>query len=332
MKEMRNKEEFTDKEFEELAAILSGEEKENPDLMSMFLNKDYQNTVEKWKMMKNNNDLKEIDVEKAWGSVSSRLEKADLERVEIRKLTLTRTLFRAAAVILFIVSFGSGGYYIYLNKPFSGQITLSTGADQKNLLVDLSDGSKIYLNRNSQHSYSRKFGKGNRNVRLQGEAFFDISPDASKPFTIDAGDAIIRVVGTTFNVITGDRHSGVEVYVKTGRVILEDQNNSRSIELDPGFIWKIDDNGTNKTMNDDPNYLSWNTGLLVYDGQKLETVFRDLKRVYNMNITADDRSILEYQWTSPIDNLKEDTIMQLICVSFNLSYSKDGNMYHLKQK
>ncbi len=87
-----------------------------------------------------------------------------------------------------------------------------------------------------------------------------------------------------------------------------------------------------KTLNNNPNYMSWNTGLLVYNGQKLDIVFKDLKRVYNMEIIADDPEILEETWTSPIDNQTQDTIIRLICASFNLSYSKDGNVYHLAKK
>ena len=72
--------------------------------------------------------------------------------------------------------------------------------------------------------------------------------------------------------------------------------------------------------------------MLVYNGQKLDIVFKDLKRVYNMDIVADDPAILENTWTSPIDNQPQETIIRLICTSFNLSYTKDGNVYHLSKK
>jgi hypothetical protein len=89
-----------------------------------------------------------------------------------------------------------------------------------------------------------------------------------------------------------------------------------------------------KSVNTDPNYMSWNTGLLVYDGQTLDVVFRDLKKVYNMDLVTDDPGILENKWTTngPIDNQPQETIIRLICGSFNLSYTKDGNIYHLAEK
>ena len=88
-----------------------------------------------------------------------------------------------------------------------------------------------------------------------------------------------------------------------------------------------------KTLNINPNYLSWKTGHLVYSGQKLSVVFNDLKRVYNMDIVADDPIILDNPWGAPIeDNLDKETIIQLICGSFNLSYVKDGDVFHLSKK
>jgi len=215
---------------------------------------------------------------------------------------------------------------------FSRKITIASGNDEKNVEVALPDGSRIFLNRNSEFSYRSNFGARSRNVALVGEAFFEIAPDASIPFIIDAGNASVKVVGTSFNVITSNNRSAVEVFVKTGKVMLSDNSGSKSVALEPGYIGTIDSEKTGKELNKNPNYLSWNTGLLVYNGQKLDIVFSDLKRVYNMDIKVNDPAILENRWTSPIDNQPQETIIRLICASFNLSYNKEGNIYHLVKK
>jgi ferric-dicitrate binding protein FerR (iron transport regulator) len=334
MKKMNNTEKFTDKEWEMLASILSGEDAENPDLFRRFKEDDYQKTGDKWKEIKDMSIQKEIDVEKAWKSVSSKLheEQSDKNSGNTRIIILRRTFVRVAAVALILMTLGTVSFFLFSSGGFSKKVVYSTGNDQKNLLVELTDGSRIFLNRNSELTYRRDFGKKSRNVELTGEAFFDISPDASKPFTINAGKAIVKVVGTSFNVISSNEESEVEVFVKTGKVILSGTDNSLSVELDPGYIGKIDSEKTAKSINEDPNYLSWNTGLLIYNGQTLDVVFKDLKRVYNMDIVADDPTILNNRWTSPIDNQNQETIIRLICVSFNLGYTQDGNVYHLVKK
>ena len=114
--------------------------------------------------------------------------------------------------------------------------------------------------------------------------------------------------------------------------MLSNSSGSKSLALEPGFIGTMDSEISERRMNKNPNYLSWKTGILVYNGQKLDVVFSDLKRVYNMDIEVADPVILENRWTSPIDNQPQETIIRLICASFNLSYTKDGNVYQLIRK
>jgi ferric-dicitrate binding protein FerR (iron transport regulator) len=334
MKEMNKIEKFTDKEWEELASLLSDEKIEETDLLNRFMAEDIYNTGKQWKELRNMSSEKEINVDKAWNNVYTRLNENGLKTNNgpARISFMKSTFMRVAAIGLIILSLGITAVYLNNTGAFSKNITLATGYDQKNLQVALPDGSIIFLNRNSEFSYRANFGKHRRDVRLTGEAFFEISADASKPFIIDAGNAKVKVIGTSFNVITKNGESAVEVYVKTGKVILSANSGSQSMVLDPGFVGIMDSKISGKTLNKNPNYLSWNTGLLVYNGQKLDIVFNDLKRVYNMDIVADDPGILDNTWTSPIDNQPPDTIIRLICASFNLSYTKDGSVYHLAKK
>ncbi|TAL59879.1 MAG: FecR family protein, partial [Bacteroidetes bacterium] len=295
MKEMNNTKRFTDSDWEELASILSEEKGENTDLLNRFMNDDIHNTAKQWKELSNMNSEKKIDADKAWNKVYSRIGENELitGNGPARIRFMRSTFMRVAAVAFIVLGLGSTALYLNNTGAFSRKITLATGNDQKNLLASLPDGSKIFLNRNTELSYRANFGKHGRNVSLTGEAFFEISPDASKPFIIEAGKASIKVVGTSFNVITKNSECAVEVFVKTGKVILSDNSGSLSMELDPGFVGTMDSKISGKALNRDPNYLSWNTGLLVYNGQKLDVVFKDLKRVYNMDIIADDPNILE---------------------------------------
>ncbi len=331
---MKNIERFTDKEWEELASILSDEKSEHPDLTNRFNDGDTGNSAKQWKELRNMSRNEEIDVDEAWNNVHSRLLQNNLleEKPVVRISFMRTTIVRIAAVALILVSLGAVGLYLnkagYLNK----QISVIAANDQKNVLVSLPDGSKVYLNRNSEFTYKSNFGKHGRDVKLTGEAFFEITPDVTKPFIIDAGKAKVRVVGTTFNVITNNSESAVEVFVKTGKVLVSDETGAQTIQLDPGYVGIMNSKTSGKMVNENPNYISWKTGYLDYNGQQLSIVFTDLKRVYNMEIIADDPSILEYPWSSPIDNVPEETIIRLICTSFNLSYTKVGDVYHLSKK
>jgi ferric-dicitrate binding protein FerR (iron transport regulator) len=311
--------------------VLSDEKNEDKDLLSHFMADDGYNTINNWKETGKMNTDKEINVDKAWDKLYNRLDENGLiTKPEHPRISLARTAwFRIAATVLLLLSLGTATILLINRDKLSNKVMVITGANQKNLEVTLPDGSIIYLNRNTRLAYSNNFGKHGRNVNLTGEAFFEIAHDEIHPFTVDAGKARVKVVGTSFNVNTRNDESAVEVYVRTGKVVLSDNSGIKSIELDPGFIGTMDNGNSGKSVNTNPNYMSWNTGLLVYDGQTLDVVFRDLKKVYGMEIVADDTEILNKTWTSPIDNQPQDTIIRLICVSFNLSFTKIGNVYHL---
>lgn len=331
---MKKKNEYTRDEWIEISSMLSDEKDGNEELLSRFAADDNYETVKNWKELKEMNNDKEINVDKAWNRLYSRLDREGLMKQE--KQVISRfsryNFIRIAAAV--IVVMGLASVLLYLNDKgiLSRKIIVATTENQKNLQVSLPDGSTIYLNRNTRLSYNHDFGKKGRHVDLEGEAFFEISPDSLKPFTVDAGKAIVKVIGTTFSVLSNNTDSAVEVFVKSGKVMLSSSTSSEDLILDPGFVGTMNAGKSAKTINDDPNYLSWNTGLLFYNGQKLDIVFKDLKKVYNMDIVADDPGILENTWTSPIDNQPQETIIRLICISFNLGYTKDGNVYHLTKK
>jgi transmembrane sensor len=279
-------------------------------------------------------DNQVIDVESAWNKVRSgiNIETPVIPMIPAGHVFSGSSFIKIAAAVLILLGLGTAALFTFNSDSFSKTIIASTGDNDKNQKVLLSDGSTVTLNHNTELTWKSNFGKQNRKVSLSGEAFFEIAANASKPFIINAGKASIKVVGTSFNVITENADSAVEVFVATGKVILSDNKGNRDMILEPGYVGTMDLYNTGKALNQNPNYMSWKEGKLDYDGQPLEIVFRDLKRVYNMEIKADDPSILTNPWTAPIISQSSDTIIRIICASFNLSYTKDGNVYHLSKK
>jgi ferric-dicitrate binding protein FerR (iron transport regulator) len=336
MKKMNNIKKYTDKEWKDLSSLLSEEQNDNKDLLSRFMAEDKHNTIKNWKELREMNSDKEIDVDKAWNNLYSRLSKNGLmtEAPVLRRSFVRTTYFRIAATVIILLGIGSVMVYLNDQGALSRKTTVSTTENQKNLQVTLSDGSNVILNRNTRLTYRENFGRNGRHVSLSGEAFFEITQDKENPFIIDAGKARVKVLGTSFNVNTNNTDSAVEVFVKTGIVMVSDNEGTRSLTLDPGYIGTMNSGTSDKFINNDPNYMAWNNGVLIYDRQTLDVVFRDLKKVYNMDIVADDPEILENIWTTngPVDNQPQETIIRLICGSFNLSYTKDGNVYHLAEK
>ncbi len=325
---------FKRKDWEKLASGLSGENAGSREFKEDLLSGDTHEIIEKWKGLREMSDEKEINVDKAWDKLSARLrENGSFDEVTSTGVVFFRsTFFKIAAAILVLIALGGAAIYLGSEGLLSRKINVATGDDRKNESVTLPDGSIVILNRNTRLAYRPDFGKSGRNVSLTGEAFFKITPDKEKPFVIDAGKAKVKVLGTTFNVITNNTDSAVEVYVETGRVMLSDNSSPQGMVLDPGYVGTINAGHSVRKLNSDPNYMAWNSGRLVYNGQSLDVVFRDLKKVYNMDIVADNPAILTETWTTPIDNQAPETIIRLICTSFNLSYYRDGDVFHLVKR
>ena len=81
--------------------------------------------------------------------------------------------------------------------------------------------------------------------------------------------------------------------------------------------------------NTNVNYLAWHTDMLIYDGERLGVVFEDLKRAYNIEIRVADPEINDYRLTSPFEQQPHDTIVKLICTTFNLRSVREGGSYIL---
>jgi len=130
-------------------------------------------------------------------------------------------------------------------------------------------------------------------------------------------------------VITDNKDNEVEVFVTTGTVMLTNNDGSESLMIEPGYIGRISGDNSSRALNTNANYLSWNTDILTYDGERLGVVFTDLKRTFNIDIAAADPAINDYRLTSRFDNQPHDTIIKVICTTFNLHSVMEGGTYNL---
>jgi ferric-dicitrate binding protein FerR (iron transport regulator) len=121
----------------------------------------------------------------------------------------------------------------------------------------------------------------------------------------------------------------VEVFVSTGSVMLTSSDGSRSMTLEPDFIGRLSADNSSQMLNTNVNYISWHTDMLAFDGEKLSVVFADLKRTFNIDIVAADEAINDFRLTSMFDSQPHDTIIQVICTTFNLRSVREGETYSL---
>lgn len=318
---MRKKEQ--NQVINQLTKFLSNEltDQEKLDLEHSFENSDEHGLFDKMKT-----DIEKIEQLKylykeetnvAWEKLQSKIlqeDKAETISFFKRINILHPTVLKFAASIVVLIGLSWLTFNIYesqLNK------TIETFANRTE--ITLEDGTRVTLNAYTKLSYPKKFDDDIRRVRLSGEAFFNVTKNPEQPFIIEAKDAEIKVLGTSFNVLARDNVNGVDVVVATGSVSLYSKiNKVESIILSIGETGKLFKNKVLKNTTADINFLSWKTQIIDFRNSPLSQVINVLNNTYTANITLDSPSIGNLMLTSKYDHIDLDTIIKTVCVAFDL--------------
>ncbi|MDF1550471.1 MAG: FecR domain-containing protein [Bacteroidales bacterium] len=274
---------------------------------------------------------KKVNVNDAWTKMQFRMNAAKQAPIVVQKEVsiyrkTTYRLLQFAAII--IIALGVNLLIRYLN---SDEKYVSTEAQLSSVNITLPDNSEIKLNKESKISYPVKFKGKERHIKLQGEAFFEVTPDKKKPFVVEAQFAQIKVLGTSFNVQAYDTSKVVEVTVVSGTVELSGLTaGSEKILLtkgEKGIISK-DSGKAIKDTNTDEEELFWVTRKLVFKNTELYVIAETLSKAYDVEIAIADDNAKYCTWTITMEDLNIEEIMRLIEGSFNgLVVQKSNNKF-----
>lgn len=256
----------------------------------------------------------ELNLESEWSRMNSYIEAKDNKIIGRKKVMAN--LVRIAAI--FILALVAG--VIAFNAISGRDVRFKAGGAIAQTI--LPDGSIITLNKGSELSYSQSFNvNDSRNVKLSGEAFFDVHRDEEKPFIIDAGDISVKVLGTSFNVSSLNDSTNVEVTVKSGKVEVVAVSSKKVIVIKAGekAVYNRNTKELVKMLNDDDNYLSWKTKVLVFRNVKMKRVLKKLENVYNVTFNVSQGSIEECNFNSTLDNKSLEEILNLLQATYDVN-------------
>ncbi|TVQ67098.1 MAG: DUF4974 domain-containing protein [Balneolaceae bacterium] len=257
-------------------------------------------------------------------SVHQRLGFSEGDAAKPRFLHRLPVYIAAAAVAL--LAFGLG----FLLYPQS--VTAPYG--QRAAAV-LPDGSTLELNSGTTIQYNRLFGIRNREIRLDGEAFFSVAP-GDKPFIVSANRAVVEVTGTAFNVRSRSDDPGFEtrVHVASGSVALYPAGQSdRSVTLSAGdwSRWSITMETPRTTEPAAPEHIGeWRENRFHFRNETLGMIFREVERRFDIRIQleADQAAseVLTAHYTDPGD---AERIIEDICHVKGLRYARTANGFRI---
>lgn len=157
----------------------------------------------------------------------------------------------------------------------------------KKFKMQLSDGTLVWINADSEITFPNRFDKHHRKVSIKGEVFFDVTEDKNKPFVVETPRGQISVLGTAFNVYCYQDEVPATTLVR-GKIkySLGDQ----SVILKPGQQCAVQENKLTVREVDTYDYTSWIDELIIFKNRRLEDIMNTLSRLYDTSVTFDSEA------------------------------------------
>lgn len=244
--------------------------------------------------------------EEAWEELQMKMEQSKLGSVKVISM---RPFYAAAAAVAVLI-----GVYFFFNQSVDSITIATKNGDFKE--VTLPDGSKAKVAPGSSISFAEVWD-ANRLVVLEGQAFFEVKKGSNFKVHTEVGD--VSVLGTSFDVNAKD---GFKVFCKTGKVLVESAG--QTTVLTPGLQSKLSKENKLETSANVSNQNQWIDGKLSFENETLESVFNEIERFYNVEISCNSTQGKLYTGQFSLDNLEE--ALTLVCAPFGLEYSIENDM------
>ncbi|CAA9310566.1 MAG: Putative anti-sigma factor [uncultured Cytophagales bacterium] len=280
-----------------------------------------------WEASRGREEDFEPDMQRAW----QRLNPAPVLAKTHRKPGWFAWPGRVAAALLAGLLLAAGVYtYRLVREPAVAWVEKHTRPGEQRRLP-LADGSVVWLNAGSRLRYPAAFTRPQREVFLEGEAFFEVARNEKKPFLIHAGGSTTRVLGTSFSVRSYAREPAVAVVVVTGKVAFSAGQTGQTVTLTPGEqgILRKKGNRLRERVHGDPNLLAWKTGTLTFRDAPLGQVLPTLEGYFGVRVRAAHPDLLNCRFTGVFRKPTLEEVLRVFAVGGDIAYRREGKHYLL---
>ncbi|MCL2561185.1 MAG: FecR domain-containing protein [Rikenellaceae bacterium] len=199
--------------------------------------------------------------------------------------------------------------------------------------IVLEDGTRVWMNADSYLRYPAVFSGGERRVFVEGEAYFDVAPDAEKPFIVETNRQVLTVLGTRFNISAYKDDGVIYTTLIEGKVSLKTVGTHAEITLVPGMQARLNLDSDQFTQHKVKvaDMAAWRENVIVFEGNTLEQMMTKLARIYDIEFAFEDESIKSLL-TRGTMSVKNDIsqILNLIEASGEARFDIKGNRINIK--
>ena len=208
--------------------------------------------------------------------------------------------------------------YNKLTTPIGGEYSLV-----------LSDGTKVFLNADSELKYPVEFSDGKRIVDLKGEAYFEVHKDSLRPFIVRMNGAEVTVLGTSFNVNTYGDDGQIYTTLVNGSVRVSSMKNKQEEILKPGMqsVMNVQSGLLTVRKVDVEPYVAWREGRFVFRAMTLDLIMRQLQRWYDFEVFYQNPELKDYEFRGVIKrDMDLDKVLSVIKVTTNVDFEVKGKV------
>ncbi|WP_293915552.1 MULTISPECIES: FecR family protein [unclassified Sphingobacterium] len=199
--------------------------------------------------------------------------------------------------------------------------------------IQLSDGTRIWLNAASVIRFPIAFVGDKRMVELQGEAYFEVSKDPVKPFIVKTGKEEVRVLGTHFNVNSYEGDPVSRVSLLEGKVEVLAKRGLYKTHLLPGQQTVNTSNSINVESFNTEESIAWKNGEFIFNNERLDQVMLKVGRWYDADIIVDPEIAKILIWGSISKSEQIDKVLKLIqLTNENIKYRIEGRRIYMSPK
>ena len=252
-----------------------------------------------------------------------------IERSLRRRFWLRISAVAASVTLLFSIS-----NYISFHEGYkklnSQMIEMVNPMGMRSSVV-LSDGTKVILNAGTTLSYPAAFVSGQREVKVNGEAFFEVSHDKEHPFIVSAENVKVKVLGTKFNVKAYDDDDNIEVTLAEGKVGVG-LDTKNLIQIMPGQQIKASHRFIKREVRLQ-SYTSWICGKFYFTNYPLEKIAKQLERSFNVRIQILGNDLRNAAFTGDFvrgENI--DQILRVMTANRLIKYEIEGDQITISKK
>ena len=208
--------------------------------------------------------------------------------------------------------------YNKLTTPIGGEYSLV-----------LSDGTKVFLNADSELKYPVEFSDGKRIVDLKGEAYFEVHKDSLRPFIVRINGAEVTVLGTSFNVNTYGDDGQIYTTLVNGSVRVSSMKNKQEESLKPGMqsVMNVQSGLLTVRKVDVEPYVAWREGRFVFRAMTLDLIMRQLQRWYDFEVFYQNSELKDYEFRGVIKrDMDLDKVLSVIKATTNVDFEVKGKV------